>query len=116
MLFFGGCVFCREIFGDGFDIVREGLREGLRKCLRGELKRGEEGGGKEREELHKTHRKVKIEAFNGRMEQENSSALVQHRGEGYTLIDIFPEHFLYFWKAYRHIRHYLREMKVIKTK
>ena len=27
-------------------------------------------------ELHKTPRKVKVETFNGRMEQENSSALV----------------------------------------
>ena len=39
-------------------------------------KEGEEGGGKEREELHKTPKKVIVEAFNGRMEQENSSALV----------------------------------------
>ena len=35
--------------------------KGLRMCLKGELKRGRgEGGGKEREELHKTPRKVKV--------------------------------------------------------
>ena len=32
--------------------------------------------GKEREYLHKPPRKVKVESFDGRMEQENSSALV----------------------------------------
>ena len=51
---------------------------GLRKCLKGRGKKeGEEGEeGKERVELPKTPRKVKVESFDGTMEQENSSALV----------------------------------------
>ena len=51
------------------------------------------------EYLHKPPGRIKVEAFNGRMEQENSSALEQHRREGYTLIDVFPEHLLYFWEG-----------------
>ena len=46
------------------------LRKGLRRRLKGRAKKRER-----REELHNTSRKVKVEAFDGRMEQENSSAL-----------------------------------------
>ena len=54
------------------------MREGVEEMFEGEgEKEGEEGEeGKERVELPKTPRKVKVEAFDGMMQQENSSAIV----------------------------------------
>ena len=47
----------------------------MKKCLKGREKKDKKNG-KDREELPKTPRKVKIEALHGTMEQENSSALI----------------------------------------
>ena len=64
--------------------------------------------------MHKTTRKVKVETFDGRMEQENSSALVHNiEGKSTHRSMSFLEIYCIFGRL---LGHYLREVDETEKK